>query len=71
MARYTKASSWLNLGSPIYFVIDSSGVDGIGVEENEEKTEYYNLQGVKITDPQPGQVLIRRIGAKTDKVIVR
>ncbi len=71
VARYTKASSWLNLGSPIYFVIDSSGVDGIGVEENEEKTEYYNLQGVKITDPQPGQVLIRRIGAKTDKVIVR
>lgn len=30
--------------------------------------EYYNLQGIRLTDPQPGQMVIRRQGSTTSKI---
>lgn len=33
--------------------------------------EYFNLRGVKVTDPVPGSICIRKRGGKTDKVIIR
>lgn len=54
---------------PIYFMIkDNSGVSNIDTDSNEAAT-YYNLQGIEVTNPQPGQLLIRRRGPVTDKII--
>ena len=32
---------------------------------------YFNLQGVRVVNPEPGQILIRKQGSKVEKVIVR
>lgn len=66
-AEYGSAGSWKNLGTPIYFTKTPSGVDGI--VEDIESVEYFNLQGIKVANPVPGQILIRRTGSKTEKVI--
>lgn len=54
---------------PIWNVID---VDFSGIEENfaddAEGSEYYNLQGVRVVNPERG-VYIKRQGGKITKVI--
>ena len=57
-----------NLGE-ITLKLNNSGVDGIEMDEADQKVEYYNLQGQRITNPQPGQILIRRTGSSTSKII--
>lgn len=42
----------------------------IANEDNDSPIEYYNLQGVKVTNPSNG-VYIRRQGSKTTKVMVK
>lgn len=32
--------------------------------------EYYNLQGMRITTPSPGQIVIRRQGSRVEKIII-
>lgn len=52
------------------WTIEQAGVNDItGVESAE--AEYYSLQGVRIDSPRPGEVVIRRIGGKAEKIIVR
>ncbi|MDE6346495.1 MAG: hypothetical protein K2L55_07490 [Muribaculaceae bacterium] len=51
----------------------SSGVnspDNDIIISNDEPIEYFNLQGMKISHPQSGTLVIRRQGSKTDKIIV-
>ena len=38
-------------------------------EEDTSDTEYYNLQGIRVTDPAKGQLLIRKQGLSTSKII--
>lgn len=45
-----------------------SAVKGIQSDEN-APISYYNLQGVKISNPTKGQLIIKRQGTKTTKVI--
>lgn len=66
-AEYGGAYSWKNLGSNVYFIKSTAGVKDILVDS--ESVEYFNLQGIKVANPVPGQILIRRIGSKTEKVI--
>lgn len=47
-----------------------SGIENVVAEEN-APVEYYNLQGVRVADPQPGTLVIRRQGSKVSKMIVR
>lgn len=47
-----------------------SGIDSIR-EQDDEHTEYFNLQGIRVTNPAEGQILIRRSGGRTDKTISR
>lgn len=47
-----------------------AGIEGIEIDNN-APVEYYNLQGVKVINPESGQVLIRRQGKAVSKVIVR
>lgn len=53
----------------MYVSFTSSGIEGIGDESSDIAPEYYNLQGVKISNPQKGQLLIRKTGNKTEKII--
>lgn len=41
------------------------------IVENNAPVEYFNLQGVKVSEPAKGQLVIRRQGAKTTKVVIR
>ena len=47
---------------------DTSGVDTL-VENGDGGVRYFNLQGIEVFNPQKGQLLIKRNGAKTEKVI--
>lgn len=47
----------------------NSGIENITVDEN-APVEYYNLQGIKVENPESG-MYIRRQGGKAQKVIIR
>ena len=49
----------------------NSGVADAMVEEQNVKAEYFNLQGVKILNPQSGQLYIVRRGASVSKEIAK
>lgn len=51
----------------------TSGIESLnGVKSVEEEAtpEYYNLQGVRVTDPAPGIYIVRR-GSKVSKAVIR
>lgn len=55
--------------SPAFRIDELSGVDGISPDAGDTPVEYYTLQGVRISRPAAGQPVIRRQGARADKVI--
>lgn len=50
--------------------VTSSSLDNIGIDDSDTPVEYYNLQGIRVTDPAPG-IYIRRQGSQVSKVYVR
>lgn len=64
---------------PAYFELrlsvpsTQSGIADVVVDEVDENApvEYYNLQGIRINEPTPGQIVIRRQGNKATKIVVR
>jgi len=49
-----------------------AGVNEIMADDNADApVEYFNLQGQRIDNPVPGQLLIRRQGAKAEKILVK
>lgn len=48
---------------------DRSGIDGVAVDQESGAVEYYNLQGVRILNPQKGQLVIRKTNGKADRII--
>ena len=50
-------------------VSEWSGIDGIDAD-SAAKTEYYNLQGVRVANPSDGGVYIIRRGNTVSKEIV-
>lgn len=60
-----------NMDAAIWFPgIMPAGIDGISADNN-LPTLYYNLQGQRVTNPQAGQILIKRTGSKVSKLVVR
>lgn len=53
----------------ITYDTDGSGVDAIAAEEN-APAEYYNLQGVRVANPDNGIYIVRR-GSKVSKTVIR
>ena len=47
-----------------------SGVEGVAVEAVEVAAEYYNLQGVKVANPESGLYIVVR-GGKVSKALVK
>ena len=68
MVWSTQTGGTVDMNSYIEF--PGAGVEGIEFDEN-APVEYFNLQGVRVTNPEAGQLLIKRQGAKTAKVIVK
>lgn len=46
------------------------GIDSV-ISGEEGEAEYYTLQGIRVSEPVKGQMLIKRQGAKATKVIIR
>lgn len=53
----------------IFYRQAGSGVADLTVDEN-APVEYYNLQGVKVANPENG-IFIRRQGTKVEKIMVK
>ena len=49
----------------------AAGIADIEAEATEAEAEYFNLQGIRIAQPQPGVPCIRRTGAKVEKIFIR
>lgn len=47
-----------------------TGIENVGADV-EGAVEYFNLQGMRISEPAKGQVVIRRQGARVEKIAVR
>ena len=67
-AQYVKSGSYSYLGQ-IAFMSLGSGVDGIAADEIQAPAEYFNLQGLPVSNPAKGQLLIKRQNGKSSKVI--
>lgn len=57
-----------NMDASITLHIDLNGVTEIDTDETAEPV-YYNLNGLRVTNPEKGQLLIVRKGSKTEKVL--
>ena len=56
----------------IYFPEGWSGVKNIAADNAAQgSVEFFNLQGVRVTNPQAGQLVIKRQGGEVSKLIVR
>jgi hypothetical protein len=49
---------------------DKGSVGNVAVDESAAPVEYFNLQGVRVANPQNG-LYIRRQGTKATKVLVK
>lgn len=54
----------------VKFVFEENGVDSVGSESG-APAEYFNLQGVRLQNPTPGEIVIVRNGSKVQKRIIR
>lgn len=59
----------INMDARILFP-GADGVESVGVDEN-APAEYFNLQGIRVVNPQPGQLLIKRQGSLVSKQLIR
>lgn len=55
---------------PGYFTPSGAGVEE-NLTEGEEPVEYYNLQGIRVENPVPGQIVVRRQGKEARKVVFK
>lgn len=51
------------------FTIGTSAIEDVIADDTE--AVYYNLQGARIANPVPGQLVIRKTGDKVEKIIMR
>ena len=56
---------------PAFNIAELAGLNSIATDISDAPAEYFNLQGVRITNPEPGQTVICRRGSKSEKLIVR
>ncbi len=48
---------------------DTTGVEGIVVDDANAPAEFFNLQGQRVAEPVKGNLYIKRLGAATSKVV--
>lgn len=58
----------IDMSAAIYFPnVNPSAIEKLETEIG--TVEYYNLQGVKVNNPQKGQMLVKKTGSKAQKVV--
>lgn len=70
MVRYTNIHTFGSKSDEADYYIAYSAIDEISIE-GVAGAEYFNLQGMKVTNPVSGKVYLRRIAGKVDKVLVK
>lgn len=50
---------------------DSAGISDVTVDDDNAPVEYFNLQGMRLSQPEAGQIVIRRQGSKVTKILVK
>ncbi len=53
----------------VTLVKSDSGVGSLTANDSNDNVEYYTLLGVRVSNPQAGQLLIRRQGSKVSKIV--
>lgn len=48
-----------------------TGIENITADDENAPVEYYNLQGIRIANPEAGQIVIKRQGSAVSKVLVK
>lgn len=80
MGDCESAYSWRNQPCPATITLPEdlttdgafeAGVEGIEVDNNNAPIELYNLQGVRVSNPTRGTIVIRKQGTSVSKVLVR
>lgn len=63
----------LNTAAVVNFTLPGAGVEDniIAVDNSNAPVEYYNLQGIRISEPAAGSVVIRRQGTEASKILVK
>lgn len=51
--------------------IPTAGVEGVIADSENAPVRYFNLQGMEVANPEAGQLVIKKQGSKTTKLIVR
>lgn len=54
-----------------YVELNLAGVEGIIADAENAPARYFNLQGMEVANPEAGQLVIKKEGSKTTKMIVR
>lgn len=68
----TKLGTVASKQAPVRLAFGSSGIGNILTDETfEVPAEYYNLQGVRVAEPVPGNIYIERRGDKSKKILFR
>jgi hypothetical protein len=68
-AEYMRGGAQTYLNQISITFPSESAVEDIIPDSTSAPVEYYNLQGLKISNPESGQLLIKRQGAKSTKVV--
>ncbi|MCM1070446.1 MAG: leucine-rich repeat domain-containing protein [[Clostridium] fimetarium] len=69
VAAYSKAEQWEDFGE-ILGDVESAGIEDVEVDGNNAPAEYFNLNGVRVDNPENG-LYIKRQGGKATKVLVK
>lgn len=56
---------------PADYVLPESAVKEVAIDNSNAPVEYYNIQGMRIANPEAGQLVIKRQGSNATKMIVR
>ena len=67
----THSYSWNNVKTLVSTITFHIGGSVEMVEVNDAPVEYFNMQGIRVEKPEAGQILIKRQGKETSKVVVR
>lgn len=51
-------------------LLDTTGIEIVAADDDDTPARYYNLQGIEVKNPVPGQIYIRVKGNSTTKVIL-
>lgn len=51
--------------------LNSSKINTVGIDSNNESVRYFNLQGLEISKPEKGQIVIRVANGNVEKTVVK